>query len=97
MYLLYKPLGIKYDEATTVMYYIVGFVSILAVIKACRPFNKLRAFLASTTAVGFFVATILFKNLLQLSSIGSTAMIVLGILFIFSTIIITTKNKITCN
>ena len=97
MYLLYKPLGIKYTEATTVMYYIVGFVSILAVIKACRPFNKLRAFLASTTTIGFFVATILFKNLLHLSTVGNTAMIILCILAVFSTIIIMIKNKISCN
>lgn len=97
MYLLYKPLGIKYTEATTVMYYIVGFVSILAVIKACRPFNKLRAFLASTTTIGFFVATILFKKLLHLSDIHNMAMIMLGVLAIFSTIIIMIKNKISSN
>lgn len=43
-------------------------VSILAVQEVCMPFNKIHAFLFSTTAIGFYVAVFLFHNLLKVSS-----------------------------
>lgn len=62
------------NEMVTIMYYIIGFISILAVIKSCYPFNKLRIFLATTTAIGFYVAAFLFQKLLHLEKISSTGL-----------------------
>ncbi|MCL2884425.1 MAG: HAD-IC family P-type ATPase [Oscillospiraceae bacterium] len=50
---------------TTLQYYFTGFVGVLAVLKACLPFNKLRLFLFVTVAVGFFAAIWLFTNVVQ--------------------------------
>ena len=38
-------MGIGQNELTTMMYLLIGFVSILAVYEACIPFNKLHLFL----------------------------------------------------
>ena len=85
-------LNIGNDKAHTIMYYLIGFTSILAVIRVCRPFNKMRIFLSSTTAIGFFMATLLFKKLLYLSILGNTEIILLLILAVLGTIIIFVKN-----
>ena len=77
---------------TTLMYYMIGFTSILAVVRVCRPFNKMRVFLCTTTAIGFFVATILFRNLLHLSKLGIQELTVFLIMAILSTILILIKN-----
>ena len=68
---LYNIVG---NEMVTIMYYIIGFISILSVIKACYPFTKLRIFLATTTTIGFYVAAFLFQNLLHLEKISSTGL-----------------------
>ena len=95
LYLLAPALGIAEPKMTTLMYYMIGFTSILAVIRVCRPFNKMRVFLCTTTAIGFFVATILFRNLLHLSKLGIQELIVFLILAILSTILILIKNYLT--
>lgn len=92
LYFLAPALGIAEPKMTTLMYYMIGFTSILAVIRVCRPFNKMRVFLCTTTAIGFFVATILFRNLLHLSKLGMQELIVFLIMAIFSTILILIKN-----
>lgn len=94
MYLISPMLNISLDEKTTIMYYIIGFTSVLAVIRACRPFNKLRIFLATTTAVGFFVATILFRKLLHLTDLTIDGSYIFITLSIIGTILILIKNKI---
>ncbi|WP_297712572.1 cation-translocating P-type ATPase [Clostridium sp.] len=95
LYFLAPALGIAEDNMTTLMYYMIGFTSILAVVRVCRPFNKMRVFLCTTTAIGFFVATILFRNLLHLSKLGIQELIVFLILAILSTILILIKNYLT--
>ena len=95
LYFLAPALGIAEPKMTTLMYYMIGFTSILAVIRVCRPFNKMRVFLCTTTAIGFFVATILFRNLLHLSKLGIQELIVFLILAILSTILILIKNYLT--
>lgn len=95
LYLLAPALGIAEPKMTTLMYYMIGFTSILAVIRVCRQFNKMRVFLCTTTAIGFFVATILFRNLLHLSKLGIQELIVFLILAILSTILILIKNYLT--
>ena len=95
LYFLAPALGIAEPKMTTLMYYMIGFTSILAVIRVCRPFNKMRVFLCATTAIGFFVATILFRNLLHLSKLGIQELIVFLVMAIFSTILILIKNYLT--
>ena len=95
LYFLAPALGIAEPKMTTLMYYMIGFTSILAVIRVCRPFNKMRVFLCTTTAIGFFVATILFRNLLHLSKLGIQELIVFLVMAIFSTILILIKYYLT--
>lgn len=92
LYFLAPVVGIAEAKMTTLMYYMIGFTSILAVVRVCRPFNKMRVFLCTTTAIGFFVATILFRNLLHLSKLGIQELTVFLIMAILSTILILIKN-----
>ncbi len=87
-------LNIAQGPLVTIMYLVIGFVSILAVLEVCIPFNKLHAFLFSTTFVGFFTAVYLFRNLLQITSINTRELGIFIIFAIISTIILTIKQKI---
>lgn len=49
------------------LYLLVGTVGIQAVFKASWPFNKLRIFLCTTMAIGFYAAVILFHSILQVA------------------------------
>ena len=92
LYLIAPALNIKLYEMTTIMYYMIGLTSILAVIRVCRPFNKLRLFLCTTTAIGFFVAAILFRSILHLSNLGTQEIIVFLVMAILSIVVILIKN-----
>lgn len=88
-------LGISQDIATTMMYLLIGFVSILAVQEVCKPYTKVHVFLFVTTAVGFYVAVILFKNLLQISlALQPNELIITLILAVISYILITIKRSV---
>ncbi len=87
-------LGIAQAQLITIMYLLIGFVSILAVLEVCIPFNKLHVFLFSTTFVGFFVAVYLFRNLLQISNINASEFGIFVVLAVISAIILTIKQKI---
>ena len=88
-------LGISQDIATTMMYLLIGFVSILAVQEVCKPYTKVHVFLFVTTAVGFYVAVILFKNLLQISlSLQPNELMITIILAIISYILIAVKRSV---
>lgn len=74
---LVAALFLNFEESadtTLLMYGITGFVSALALIKSCRPFNKLRVFLCVTAISGFFTAIYLsgkisfFGDILHLSA-----------------------------
>ncbi|NFH99369.1 HAD family hydrolase [Clostridium botulinum] len=95
LYLLSPTLKIETLQMTTIMYYMIGFTSILAVIKVCRPFNKMRMFLCTTTAIGFFVAAFLFNNILRLSKLGLQELIVVLIMATLSIVLILIKNYLT--
>jgi len=71
----------------TIMYYIVGFVTILAVYKAARPLNALRLFLCVTVLIGFYTATILFHKLLQVTLLDTTGLVIFLILAVVSIIL----------
>ena len=88
-------LGISQDIATTMMYLLIGFVSILAVQEVCKPYTKVHVFLFVTTAVGFYVAVILFKNLLQISlALQPNELIITLILAVISYILIAIKRSV---
>ena len=84
-----EGLGLGVEETETLMYLIIGGVSIFAVIEACRPFNRISTFLCTTTAIGFFFAVILFKNLLHLSGISEQGIIILVSALILAYIVVT--------
>lgn len=88
-------LGISQEIATTMMYLLIGFVSILAVQEVCKPYTKVHVFLFVTTAIGFYVAVILFKNLLQISlSLQPNELIITLILAVISYILIAIKRSV---
>lgn len=74
-------------DMTTLMYYMLIAVSSMAVIKACLPFNLLRAFLAVTTTVGTYVAAMLFKNLLEISMLTKETLPVFAVLVLISIVL----------
>ena len=88
-------LGISQEIATTMMYLLIGFVSILAVQEVCKPYTKVHVFLFVTTALGFYVAVILFKNLLQISlALQPNELIITLILAVISYILIAVKRSV---
>ena len=87
-------LGIAQEPLVTIMYLLIGFVSILAVLEVCIPFNKLHAFLFSTTFVGFFVAVYLFRSILHVSDISMNELGIFVIFALISAIVLTIKQKI---
>lgn len=92
-----KTIQIPQNQLTTMMYILIGFVSILAVEEVCRPFNKMRIFLFVTTAVGFFTAVLIFNNLLKLSALTGAEIIVIIVLAIISYLAIHIKRKVYKN
>jgi cation-transporting ATPase E len=72
-------------ESTTLMYYLLGSITIMNVIKACLPLNKLRAFLIATTTVGFFVAAMLFHSIIKIGFLTPNTIGIFVILLIICT------------
>ena len=87
-------IGIEHGVLTTMMYLLIGFVSILAVQEVCTPFTKIHTFLFVTTSVGFYVATLLFHKLLELSAIPSREVVITLILAVISYLLIFIKRKV---
>ena len=87
-------LEIAQSSLVTIMYLLIGFVSILAVLEVCIPFNKLHVFLFSTTFLGFFTAVYLFRNLLHIANINKYELMLFIVFAIISTIVLTIKQKI---
>ena len=87
-------LNIMQGQLVTIMYLLIGFVSILAVLEVCIPFNKLHLFLFSTTFVGFFTAVYLFRNILQIIPITMEQLWIFIVFAVISTIILTIKQAI---
>ena len=87
-------LGIAQGSLVTIMYLLIGFVSIMAVLEVCIPFNKLHAFLFTTTFVGFFVAVYLFRSILHVSDITMNELGIFIVFAIISAIVLTIKQKI---
>ncbi|MDH6367422.1 MULTISPECIES: HAD-IC family P-type ATPase [unclassified Breznakia] len=79
--------GFNDEQATAIMYMVVGAISILAVLKACLPFNKLRLFLFWFVAIGFYVAVVLFHSLLKIP-LFTTSMITCTLLLVVLSIVL---------
>ncbi|TDW20063.1 cation-transporting ATPase E [Breznakia blatticola] len=79
--------GFNDEQATAIMYMVVGAISILAVLKACLPFNKLRLFLFWFVAIGFYVAVLLFHSLLKIPPF-TTSMITCTLLLVALSIVL---------
>lgn len=75
-----QVIGISRDEAVTVMYYLTSFAGILAVYRACRPFNVIRAFVSVTSMIGFYLTAYLFSDLLHLQPLTAPAIKLLAVL-----------------
>lgn len=69
---LAKPFDVQQRE--TVMYLLLILVSMLAVIKSCIPFTKLRAFICATMAIGACGALWILPQLFEVSAL-TTAML----------------------
>ena len=86
--LLAPSIGIASSEVShTILYVLVGFTEILAVYKACIPFNKLRVFLCVTMTIGFFAAAFLFHSILQLTALSLQAWLFTAGMAVFSFIL----------
>ena len=86
--------GIESGVLTTMMYILIGFVSILAVQEVCTPFTKIHTFLFTTTLVGFYVAALLFNKLLELSLVPQREIVITLILAVISYLLIHIKRKV---
>lgn len=71
VYLLTPAFGIGSSEAVSIMYCLTAWITILAVLKACRPFNALRIFLFLSTTIGFYTAVYLFRHILEVSLLSA--------------------------
>ena len=69
--LIAPSMNLPEEDMITTMYYVLGFVSVLSVLKACMPFNKLRVFLFTTVAIGYFTAVVLFTRILHLQYLNA--------------------------
>jgi cation-transporting ATPase E len=71
-------------ETTTLMYYTLGTITLIGIFKACIPFSKLRIFLFSMAAVGFYASAYIlgrwFTDLIHLEVISSRAIAFLSII-----------------
>jgi len=86
IYLMTPTLGLLPKESVTLMYYILAYVSILAVLRTCLPFNPLRAFLFLSVAVGYPLATFLFRGMLNLGTLTSKTLPIFLVLAGISTL-----------
>ena len=87
-------IGIEQGTLTTMMYILIGFVSILAVQEVCMPFNKAHVFLFTTTAIGFYVAALLFHRLLELSPVPRQEIVITLVFAVISYLLIYIKRKV---
>ena len=62
--------------------------------EVCTPFTKIHTFLFVTTAVGFYVAALLFNKLLELTAVPQKEIIITAVLAVISYILIHVKRKV---
>jgi cation-transporting ATPase E len=71
-------------EMTTLMYYMLGTITLIGLFKSCSPFSKLRAFLFTASTVGFYASAYIlgrwFSDLVKLEVLSGRAVVVFLIL-----------------
>lgn len=71
MIMLFKnSLGLNHLEMITLMYYLLGNISMIAVVRSCYPFTKLRILICVMMIGGFITAVVLFSSILHLATIS---------------------------
>lgn len=76
MIMLFKnSLGLNHLEMITLMYYLLGNISMIAVVRSCYPFTKLRILICVMMIGGFIAAVVLFSNILHLATISISILI----------------------
>ncbi len=68
-------------DTATVMYYLLGCITAMNVVKSCLPLNKLHIFLIITTIGGFFLGAAILKNLIHVTAIYEFSGPILGVFF----------------
>ncbi len=61
-------IGITEFNDGTVLYYISGFIYLLALLRSCKPMNRLRMILCALCAVSFYLCAVLFAPALYLEA-----------------------------
>lgn len=82
-------------ETTTLMYYLLISISLMAVVKACYPFNPLRIFLSVTTIVGIFATAYLFRSILYIGTLTANTLLPFIVLLVITMILRRMIFKIT--
>jgi cation-transporting ATPase E len=88
VYLIGSINGWSQIESSTLMYYLLGTITLMGVARACIPFNKLRLFLLSTSTIGFFGTSFIFQSLLQIETLTANTLPIFIILSLASLIIL---------
>ena len=57
------------EQRQTVMYFLLIFISMAAVVKSCIPFNGLRTFICITMVIGTFGGLAILPSLFEISAI----------------------------
>lgn len=82
-------------ESTTLMYYLLGGITLMGVARACIPFNKLRVFLLVTSTIGFYGASIILRSLLKIEMLNSNTIPLFIILIALSGVVLLTVYFVT--
>lgn len=82
-------------ETTTLMYYLLISISLMAVVKACYPFNPLRVFLSVTTIVGIYAAAYLFRSILYIGTLTANTLLPFVVLLVITMILRRIIFKVT--
>ncbi len=81
-------------QAETVMYFLLILTTMLAVIKSCIPFNKLRAFICVSMVVGTFGVLMIIPSLFKLAAITSEMIMGTAAVFVFGLVILLILLKV---
>jgi len=61
LFVVGRFLSLPYGVLASLMYITLGFISVVAAVRACLPPNRLRVFLMLATSIGYFLAVWLFS------------------------------------
>jgi cation-transporting ATPase E len=76
IYFLAGWLRLTRTEAVTVLYAFIGFIGLLAVVKASSPFDRLRGAVCAATIIGFFTGMVVFRDVLMIDPLQGVTLTV---------------------